>query len=261
MATFSSGNFALKCLHSKNFSHEFDACRNKMRITLKKTVCTGIGTILFICAVQYINYRRHGELDCILPEAYHLRLNHLTEKVHKTLQLMQATHFLCHESLWAALYNDGPRSWDHSIDFCVVGFDISDHDEGFVNRMFKSQDLLLNYDMLDGVYQVRLLEKADAPIPKQLTNSSDVHAQLLLFQESWQSTGMMLRKSGMKRALLPEDCETELLECFPKNLIATPLPLIKFGNLMVPAPREGIEIQKYHYPNDWWLQRKIPPCW
>jgi len=231
-----------------------------MRITLKKTVYTGLGMMLMICAVQYLNYRRHGELDCILPEAYHLRLNHLTEKVHKTLQLMQATHFLCHESLWAALYNDGPRSWDRTIDFCLAGVDISNHDEGFVKRMFRSQDLLLDYNMIDGVYSVRLISNSDSAIPKQVSNSTDVSAQLVLYQESWQSSGMMLRKSGMKRALLPENCENELLECFPKNLIAAPLPLVKFGSLMVPAPREGIEIQKYHYSNDWWLQRKIPPC-
>jgi len=227
-----------------------------MRISLKRTVYTGIGIMFVICAVQYINNQRKGALDCILPDAYRLRLNYLTEKVHKTLQLIQATHFLCYESLWASLYNDGPRTWDSSIQFCLTGLDLSDHDEGFVNRIFKSQDLSLDYNMIEGVYSVRLRESSSAGKPL----SPDVSAQLFLFQESQQSPGMMLRKSGMKRALLPQDCENELLECFPKHLITTPLPQTKFGDIMIPAPREGIEIQKYHYPNDWWLQRKIPPC-
>ena len=232
-----------------------------MKITLKKTVYTGVGMMLMIFAVQYINYRRRGESDCSLPEAYQLRLNYLAGKVHKTLQLMQATHFLCYESLWAALYNEGPRSWDRNIDFCLAGVDISNHDEGFVNRIFKSQDLSLSYNMIEGFYQVELVENTDFMIPKETSAPSDVFARLVLFQESSMSSGMMLRKSGVKRALLPEDCENEQLECFPKNLIVSPIPLIKFGELMLPAPREGIEIQKYHYPNDWWLQRKIPPCW
>lgn len=28
----------------------------------------------------------------------------------------------------------------------------------------------------------------------------------------------------------------------------------------MPVPREGIELQKYHYPNDWWLEIKPTDC-
>jgi len=65
----------------------------------------------------------------------------------------------------------------------------------------------------------------------------------------------MLRRVGWKRRMLPPDCEgMTSLECFPPRLIAPPLPLREFGGFVFPVPREGIEIQKYHYPDNWWKE-------
>jgi hypothetical protein len=65
----------------------------------------------------------------------------------------------------------------------------------------------------------------------------------------------MLRRVGWKRRMLPPDCEgMTSLECFPPRLIAPPLPVKEFGGFVFPVPREGIEIQKYHYPDNWWKE-------
>lgn len=183
----------------------------------------------------------------------HRILSNMAAQMHKALQILQTPHFLCHESLWGSLYNEGPRTWDTTVDFCLIGNLLDEQDEGYIQKVFKSQNLQLEYDMLDGIYKAH-------PMEEQSTNKGVLFGRLFLFQES--SVGsMMLRKAGMKRAILPEDCENPLLECFPDLLARQPFSMIKYGPHELPGPREGIEIQKYHYPDDWWLQRKFPSCW
>ena len=60
----------------------------------------------------------------------------------------------------------------------------------------------------------------------------------------------MYRRIGWKRRFLPPDCNLESLDCFPPRLIIPPLPIKEFGGSLIPAPREGIEMQKYHYKNN-----------
>ena len=93
---------------------------------------------------------------------------------------------------------------------------------------------MLDYNMLGRVYTVRLADKVNYPVLPSTTNS-DVSARLVLFQ---QCPGSTVCKVGMKRALLPDDCENPLLECFPSQLALQPIENIKFGANKFPAPRE-----------------------
>lgn len=158
------------------------------------------------------------------------------------------------------ILNLGPRNWDRSVEFCIIGDELTRQDTSLVNRLFKTQDLILEYDVLDGTYWIKLSSDArHSGVPPAQPNTLDVSARLIQFQHSKLSDTVM-RKAGLKRSLLPEDCDNSpLLECFPSRLALSPLPLIKYGSHNLPGPKEGIEIQKYHYPDDWWLQRKIPP--
>lgn len=230
-----------------------------MRITPRRLVYSGLIIVGMVCLLHYINHRRQSgpaQLECLSrrPDDQ-LRLIFLAERVHRALEILQVQHFLCHESLWASLYNEGPRSWERTVEMCLVGDTLTQQDEGLTARFFRTQDLALDYDILEGVYLVKLLENVNFPgVPT--ASLPDVSARLILFQE--RSNSMLMRKAGMKRALLPDDCENLLLECFPSILALQPHAKIKFGPNDFPAPREGIEIQKYHFLEDWWLQRKIP---
>lgn len=230
-----------------------------MRITPKRLVNAGIFALGILCLIKYVNYRRSGSTEkneCLNRRpADQLRVIYLAERVHRALQILEVQHFICYESLWASLYNEGPRPWEHTVEMCVIGNALTNQDEGFIARFFRTQDLVLDYNMLEGAYVVKLVDTVNFPgLPNAV--GPDVSARLVLFQ---QRSGSMMRKAGLKRALLPDDCENPLLECFPSLLVLPPLSEIKFGpHQLFPAPREGIEIQKYHYPEDWWLQRKIP---
>lgn len=231
-----------------------------MRLTPRRLVFSGLITVGLVCMLQYMNHRRRdsesSQQDCHnrRPDDQK-RLIFLAERVHRALEVLQVQHFLCYESLWASLYNEGPRAWDRTVEMCLVDDTLAQQDEGFTARFFRTQDLTLDYDMLEGVYVVKLVARVNFPgLPSAV--EPDVSARLVLFQQRTSST--MMRKAGVKRALLPDDCENLLLECFPSQLAMQPLGKIKFGRSDFPAPREGIEIQKYHFPEDWWLQRKIP---
>ena len=47
---------------------------------------------------------------------------------------------------------------------------------------------------------------------------------------------------------------------FPAHLIKLPMPKVKFGKKTISVPHGGIEIQKYHYPDDWWLVKRPLGC-
>ena len=234
-----------------------------MRITPSRLVYSFVVTFLVVGFIKMLQYQSGtSNQDCANSQnspGDQQRLDFLAGRVHKVLEILQSRHFLCYDSLWASLYNEGPRNWDKSVEFCIIGDELTRQDEGFVNRLFKTQDLILEYDHLDGSYWVKLSPEArHSGVPPVQPGSLDVSARLIQFQHS-QSSPTVMRKIGLKRALLPEDCDNPLLECFPNRLALDPLPQIKYGSHSLPGPREGIEIQKYHYPDDWWLQRKIPP--
>lgn len=71
----------------------------------------------------------------------------------------------------------------------------------------------------------------------------------------------MYRRIGWKRRLLPPACENlQSLDCFPPRLIRPPLPMKEFSRALLPVPREGIELQKYHYKDNWWKEIIIKNC-
>nr|CAD7597445.1 unnamed protein product [Timema genevievae] len=113
-----------------------------------------------------------------------------------------------------------------------------------VNRVLSSLQLthFLCYGSLWG--QIRL--------SRSLPWEADVEFCLLNEELSLHDEINMLRRVGWKRRMLPPNCEEMTsLECFPPRLIARPLPLKEFGGYILPVPREGIEIQKYHYQQSW----------
>ena len=50
------------------------------------------------------------------------------------------------------------------------------------------------------------------------------------------------------------------MHTFPSELIEKPLPTMMFAGIPMPVPQGGLEIQKYHYPYDWWKESKPIGC-
>ena len=159
------------------------------------------------------------------------------------------------------MYNEGARGTDSEAELCIVDGPLAAHDEGFLRKMFRVQGLEFVPMVMNGDYIITQ-SLSDDDGAKELPDYEDegVPAVRLIVFEKQDWSSMMVRRKGFKRKLLPADCEIALLECFPSQLADPPLSSIKYGDIMLPSPREGLEIQKYHYPDDWWLQRKVHTC-
>ena len=90
-----------------------------MRITLRRVVYSILIVIGIIFFLHLASQNNASGRECLNQRPNdHKILSKLAAQMHKALQILQTPHFLCHESLWGSLYNDGPRTWDTTIDFC-----------------------------------------------------------------------------------------------------------------------------------------------
>ena len=196
--------------------------------------------------------RRVGH-TCVLPEAYVSSLHDLVYRVHKTLDGLDLTHFLCYGSLFGQVRRSASLPWEKDAEFCVLNEEFSRYDENFLRKSFlASNGLEISYDSAEGIYVVT---KADF----------DGYVQLVVFADdkgvkTKDGDEKMLHRVGWKRRLLPSDCDIRQLECFPARLAASPLPLKLFGTEAVPVPREEFEILKFHFPDNWWREEKPINC-
>lgn len=178
---------------------------------------------------------------CHHSEIFHEGLHLLTDRVHRLLTSLGLTHFLCYGSLWGQLRLSRSLPWEADVELCVFNEEMALKDEVFLERQFRKHSMKIVYDSTEGKYIV-----SDKSLP-------GATVELIVFEED-PMVGM-LRRVGWKRRVLPPDCESlPSLNCFPPRLVKPPLPSREFGGCILPVPREGIEIQKYHYPDNWWKE-------
>ncbi|XP_066975542.1 uncharacterized protein [Macrobrachium rosenbergii] len=188
---------------------------------------------------------------CIISKEQRRYLYPLLSTVSNLLTQMSITHFLCYDSLWGAVQESGPLPWDAHGHLCALNEKVSAHDEADLLRAFRRQGLALEYSSAEGEYIIRnssaVTEKWELPT-----------VRIVLFEED--DRVHMLRRVGWRRRVLPPDCDAHpSLQCFPPKLVAAPLPLRPFGPLSLPAPREDMDLLKFHYPETWWRPLQ-PQC-
>ncbi|KAG7160208.1 uncharacterized protein LOC121876530 [Homarus americanus] len=181
---------------------------------------------------------------CTVSQEQRRRLYPLLSTVSSLLSRLSITHFLCYDSLWGAIQESGPLPWDVHAHLCALNEKVSVHDEAELLRAFRRRGLTLEYSSADGQYTIRNStgETGNIEVPT---------VRVVLFEED--DRLHMLRRVGWRRRVLPPDCDAHpTLQCFPPNLAALPLPMRPFGPLSLPAPREDIDLLKFHYPDTWW---------
>ncbi|XP_077291585.1 uncharacterized protein LOC143914978 [Arctopsyche grandis] len=180
------------------------------------------------------------ERPCSHPPKFHAELHLLAHRVHEILFRLGLTHYLCYGSLWGQIRSGKALPWQADVEMCLKNEEIY-KDEVFIAKMFRSNSLNIAYGSAEGIYTV-----TDSDLP-------GMKVELIVFEVDKMID--VSRRIGWKRRLLPPDCSmVPSLHCFPPSLVETPLPLKKFGEYMLPVPRDGIEIQKYLFPNNWWKE-------
>ena len=189
-------------------------------------------------------FSSNEQIICEITPEMRIKISEtLTTVVNEILETLDMTYFLCYDSLWGALGVNGPLKWHQRVDICLLNEEVERFEEAFLIRVFRRKGLSLSYQTSDGIYLVR---------PE---GDSKPTLRLYLFE---QSNGNY-RRVGWKNRLVPPD-SCELVHCFPTRLISKPLPTEKFMSMRLPVPREGIELQKYLFPDNWWLDSQPEEC-
>ncbi|XP_048510899.1 uncharacterized protein LOC105687470 isoform X2 [Athalia rosae] len=194
--------------------------RRRFRITPLRALVA-----LFLVSVLFwltLDGQMERRESCAVPEEFTEKLHDLSNRVHLVLAKLGIVHFLCFGGLWG---------------------------QARIGRALPWAGLAATYMHAAGIYRVQEQEVGeDAP-----------KVEIVVFEEDL--TTQMVRRVGWTRRVLPPDCElSPSLQCFPPQLAISPLPMKKFGSHSLPVPREGIELQKYHYPDNWWLEIKPTNC-
>lgn len=180
-------------------------------------------------------------------------------------------HFLCFGGLWGQARIGRALPWVRKVELCLVD---NLRDDALITKAFRQAGLAATYLHAAGIYRVQEQEVGeDAPRVEIVVFEEDVKVRWnfetpfqirVIFVTNLSNLliqAQMVRRVGWTRRVLPPDCElSPSLQCFPPQLAITPLPIKQFGSHMLPVPREGIELQKYHYPDNWWLEIKPKDC-
>ena len=144
-------------------------------------------------------------------------------------------------SLFGGLRQNGPLPWDNDFDFGVTYSNINRYKSSEISSAFKEHGIGCYYNYLGGFYRV--------------TNAS-ARGDIMVFQDFYDNGWM--HRVGLESYLF--FINYRYMHMFPALLVEPPLPQVRFGSRMISVPRGGLEIMKYHYPEDWWLVKKPPGC-
>ncbi|KAF7391960.1 hypothetical protein HZH68_011503 [Vespula germanica] len=218
--------------------------RRRFRITPLRAVAA----FCFMIVLFWYSLSRQEvpQQPCSVPEEYTEKLHELAYRTHLVLAKLGIVHFLCLGALWGQVRIGRALPWARKVELCLVD---TLRDDVIITKAFREVGLSATYLHAAGVYRVQEHEVGE--------NSPKV--EIVVFEED--AVTQMVRRVGWTRRVLPPDCEfSPSLQCFPPQLVIPPLPAKQFGGRLMPVPREGIELQKYHYPNDWWLEIKPTDC-
>jgi len=165
--------------------------------------------------------------------------------VHKILDDFGIEHWLMYGSVFGAVRVHGPLPWDNDVD---IGFNGSGR---FASMNFK--EFLSAFESKGlKVYYKRWITSNVMKV-----YSDDLpHIKVDLFA-MYDYNGWM-KRAGLETWIFA--LNYNLHDTFPARLVKKPLPRVRFGFFNMTVPREGIEIQKYLYPDDWWQEVKPITC-
>lgn len=178
---------------------------------------------------------------CLTPLMEMKDLKELTKDMHEVLNELELTHVLIYGSLWGALRYKDPLPWDNDVDMALYDEEVSKIDFNTLKRKFNERNINISYRLWLGTYRV--------------TRGDTARGDLMVFRKSL--FGYMWR-TGIEPWVFFVNYRR--FHTFPASLIQEPLPKMEFAGVNISVPREGIEIQKYFYPHDWWKESKPRGC-
>ena len=146
-------------------------------------------------------------------------------------------------SLWGALRVQSPLEWDNDFDIGLVYSEVKTR-PGLEERLlheFQKKNIKIHYRLWFGTYRVV---------------RDSARGDLMVYRRNWFENCVRLGIESWVFFLNYRKYHT-----FPCYLIEKPLPYLPFSHVNFTVPRQGVEIQKHFYPNDWWVESKPSGCW
>lgn len=180
---------------------------------------------------------------CARPEKFRRSLVAAASALDAAMAELNVDYFLAYGSLFGALRYGGPVPWDADVDIGILADSLSRHSSATIERVFAKRNFSVAYQGWGGLYKFR---------------RGDVFIDGMLFRDYY-GTGWMYRV-GIESWVLFLNYRWH--HNFPARLVKTPptLPRMKFGSTRLPVPREGIELQRYHFRDDWNVEKYPPSC-
>lgn len=196
--------------------------------------------VVSLCAVYTLVRRsvtadRHWykrEAPCQYSHQHNKSLSKLTDVIVDILQRKHVDFFLCYGSLYGALRLGYALPWDPDVEFCVYDLHRSYFNEDLLG-WFEDNSLPITYDRYEDLFTIEL---------------ENVRAEIVLFKYNDDFTR------------LERQLPFGVTDSFPSKLLAPPLEKRKFFRQTLPVPNDGIDIQRYFYPDDWWKPVKPVNC-
>lgn len=143
--------------------------------------------------------------------------------------------------MWGALRYQAPLPWDTDVDLGVQRKDIERVPKNLFRYFFYSKNISIYYSTWGGYYRV---------------TRNGARADLMLFD--YFSNNGYIERVGLESYIFYVNYKK--MHAFPSRLVQKPLPMLPFAGRDMPVPRDGLEVQKYHYPYDWWKESKPIGC-
>ena len=142
-------------------------------------------------------------------------------------------------SLFGAYRYQNPLPWDTDVDLLLRAEELDKIDEDTMLRDFREKGIEIVYRPWFGAYRItRRRARGDLMIFKNYSGTMNrVGLESYAFYINYQKHHI-----------------------FPSREIEGPLPTIKFCGVEMQSPKGGINFQKYHYRDDWWLEKKPLGC-
>lgn len=225
-------------------------------LTLRGLILLLVTKILLMSCYYSINMRNYGRYtghDPILPpmkcrnltDAQMQQLLDFTYKIHRFLDEMGLRHWLMYGSLLGALRGNAPIIWDDDSDFGLDG-------DGKLLELSKTE-FFEKIKSVPGVKQIGDQWSRDNLI-QIYDKNSDFKVDLMIFHKYGNT---MMRRGWLTWLFY---FQYKAYHSFPSRLVEQPLPKSRFRFFNISVPREGNEILKYIYPDDWWKVVKPLGC-
>ena len=143
--------------------------------------------------------------------------------------------------MWGALRNKKPLAWDNDFDIGLIYSELksSEKEQALYNEL-KKKNINVYYRYWFGTYRV---------------TRDTARGDLMIYRRNWFDNCVRLGTESWVFFMNYRKYHT-----FPCRLVEKPLPSLLFGNVNYTVPREGIEIQKHFYPEDWNVESKPTGC-